>query len=191
MLQIVTDKLKHEHMYTITLGQWEPSVSVRFTLLNWREYKALSELLSFGFPGISIEEIIWDRCVLDPALKDPATWDKMNAGVIATVSSVILYLSGSSTLDDLNVKLSRHRDNILVDPIQQITMFICRAMPAYKPEDFEDMPWPKVLTRLAQAEKILIDRGEIQSQFKWLPPEEAEALKQTDFTDDNKGIAEI
>jgi hypothetical protein len=189
VVEIIQEKLGHKYIYTMAFGVHEPRVHIKFTLLNWREYKALSELLDCGVPLITIEEIVWERCILDSKLQNPKEWDDLNAGIISTIAGLVLYLSGSSSLNDINLKFNYQRDNVAIDLNEQIPLYICSAFPAYKPEDLDEMPWPQVLTRLAQAERLLLERQILTEPIKWVSPEEVKPI--LDFETDNRGIAEI
>lgn len=174
MVEIIQDKLDNQYVYAISLGFYEPHADIKFTLLNWREYKALSDILQCGVNPINIEEIVWEKCVLDSQLTSPDVWEKLNAGIVSTVASLILYLSGSQSIPDLNLKLAQQRVQA-ADVQEQIPMYIASVFPSYKLEDFDNMPFPQILLRFAQAEQILLERGVLEQPVQWLTPEEAEA----------------
>jgi hypothetical protein len=69
----------------------------------------------------------------------------------------------------------------MVDTLNsQIIMVVCRAFPAYKPEEVMDMAWADVLLRLAQAERILMKQTppELTEPIRMLGPEEQEQAAQ-------------
>jgi hypothetical protein len=100
----------------------------------------------------------------------------MRAGIVPTVVGVIMNNSGpgedpkafNNTLDAIRPA---------VDSINsQIVMLICRAFPAYKPEDIYKMPWEDVVLRVVQAERILLygNPPQIQEPIRLLTGDELE-----------------
>ena len=76
------------------------------------------------------------------------------AGVITTVVKSVLYLSGAKTGREIEVQLDQHR--ALINNIEDsLILEVCKAFPAYKPEDLESLTWHDFLKRCAQAEQIL------------------------------------
>lgn len=130
---------------------------IYFKLLSWKRFNAYNELsLSGSLPADIIENAIFDECVLDAVVKQNI--GSLRAGVVATVVGIIMALSGPGTPESTNESIEMAR--LQVDSLSsQIVMVICRAFPAYKPEDIEDMPWQKVLQRLTQAERILMTKN--------------------------------
>lgn len=145
---------------------------IPFRLLTWERYSAYWELLLKGHvvPAI-IEQEIFNECVLD--YDYIANSGNLRAGIVGTIAAVILQMSGPNNPSLFNAAIDSCRQHI--DTIDsQIVMVICRAFPAYKPEDIEQMTWNKVLFRLAQAERILMSKNppELAEPIRVLSPEE-------------------
>jgi hypothetical protein len=103
----------------------------------------------------------------------------MRAGIVSTVVKLIMQMSGPANPESFNSDLEIARK--LVDTLNsQVIMVICRAFPAYKPEDIADMQWSDVLIRLAQAERILMKKQppELMEPLRMLNEEELEQTKQ-------------
>jgi len=145
---------------------------IPFRLLTWEEFNIYWKLYTKGtIVSDVLEDELFRECVVDPDCID--RMPDMPAGVVPTVVSVIMQLSGPAEADNFNNSLDLQRQ--LVDTINsQVIMSICQAFPAYKPEDIEKMPWHTVLERLAQAERILMSMGFLKEPLKLLTPEEAE-----------------
>jgi len=146
---------------------------IPFRLLSWSEYTMYRELsLKGSIPQPILESLIFEKCVAEQACIDNV--DSYLAGVITTVVNMIMSLSGPTTPEDFNEGMGAMREtrNALNS---QIIMVICRAFPAYKPEDLEEMNWAKIMERLAQAELILLSKNppEMTEELRMLTSEEA------------------
>ena len=148
-----------------------------FRLLNWKQFRVYYELLQKGtIPAAVLEDAIYRECALKHA--DIEDMSETRAGVVSTVSMIIMMMSGPATQDLFNPTLELCRNQ--VDTLDsQILMIICRAFPAYKPEDVEAMPWSDVLMRLAQAERILMSKNppELAEPIAIISPDEAKKQK--------------
>ena len=139
--------------------------------LPWSEYRKYRDARSLLGPKIDveIEKAVYDKCVLfstydiPPPLEiedhEVSQWiedcrDDQPAGVVPTVVKTILFMSGAKTGPAIMKQLDQHRP--LASNIEdQIVALICKAFPAYKPEEVEKLPWQTLLKRLAQAEMLL------------------------------------
>lgn len=150
---------------------------VLFRSLVWERFNMYMELqLKGSLPNDLIEDAIFRECVLDAVTID--SMGRFRAGVVHTVASVAMHISGPADLETVNPSLEIARTQ--VDSLNsQIVMVICRAFPAYSPEDIEAMPWNKVLIRLAQAERILMTKNppELAEPVRVLDPQEAADIK--------------
>lgn len=146
-------------------------VQIPFRLLSWDEFTMYRDLtLKGSIPQSVLEHLIFEKCVAEQSCIDNV--DTFLAGVISTVVNTIMSLSGPTTPEDFNEGMGGMRG--ARDTLNsQIVMIICRAFPAYKPEEIEQMTWAKVMERLAQAELILMSRGEMSEELRMLSAEEA------------------
>jgi hypothetical protein len=164
--------LNRTRVFGFTLPSGE---SIPFKLLNWKEFCGYRDAALKGtIPQDIIDASVFNDCVLDPIVLDGIM--DYHAGIVPTIAGLIMTLSGPSMVPaEFNQQLDQARAN--VDTIDaQVVMTICRAFPAYTPEDVQNLTWPNVVARLAQAERILLSKvpPELTGPFKLLTPEEAE-----------------
>lgn len=174
--------------------------------LPWSEYKKLREarLIRGASIDIDLEEFVYSKCVIFSSYDEepPADFeieDKMlfiednrldqPAGVISTVVKAILYFSGALKADTIIHQLDAQRGAI--ENIEdQLTVAICKAFPAYTPEDIEKMEWQTVLKRAAQAEAALMGRM-IEPPFRIVSTDDIEREKHKHRFDIQKEINEV
>jgi hypothetical protein len=169
-MHYLTSKIAHTALYQTIFDDgyvvWKP--------LAWSDYKKLREarLLKGAAIDLDLEEYLYDTCVivstydktpsldldeLDQLLFRKEDRDEQPAGVISTVAKDILAHSGSINPLAIIDQLDEHR--AVIDNIEdQLVVAICRAFPAYTPEDVDKMDWDTVLKRAAQAESIMMNR---------------------------------
>lgn len=128
---------------------------VLFRTLPYRKYATVKHIMTL-YPNFieTIQDSIWDECVLEHTLLSGADKNHLKAGDVSTVVDLILKKSCSTSPDEANYQLDEARA-YLQDAVQQAIIFICEAFPSYLPEDLEKLTWMKILKRLAQAEQIL------------------------------------
>ena len=173
-MDYLTSKLEHESLYKT---EFEDDEYVVWTPLKWGEYKkyrAAAELMEDSNPSVllAIEEEVYRRCVVfssfDHDPPDEVPRDKIPlfiedsrsiqiAGIISTVVKCILRISGAKDPDRLIKDIESMRPYVM-DTENQLAVTICRAFPAYKPEDIEQMEWSTVVERFVQAEASLMGR---------------------------------
>lgn len=147
----------HGEIYVTTLPD---EVNVPWKPLNYGDYIYYTNLLQEGrISRALLEEEIFRKCVVDKGFLLKISGGK--AGTITTVVDHIIKLSGPGTIDDFNNLLNVTR-SIAENPLHKIITVICKAFPAYKPEDLYVMDINTVMLRLAQAEGILLEGGLIK-----------------------------
>jgi len=134
-----------------------------FKLLSWGQYRRYREIY-FSNPDAlpEIEEEIFDLCVYNAHLYDK---NYLKAGTVSTVAYAILKLSGPNSLKDVEESLTIARNNIS-DVGYQLAGFVCKAFPAYKLSDIDDLTWHEFMNLVALSEQILgkdIDFNQNQS----------------------------
>lgn len=134
-----------------------------FRLLPYNKYSAIKYILSV-YPTFAptIEEDIWQDCVVEHTFLSGASTDNIKAGTVTVVANAILQQSCATNPDQANSELEEARA-YLQDAVQQAIIFICEAFPSYLPENLEKLTWKKILKRLAQAELILNKNFQFQS----------------------------
>jgi hypothetical protein len=134
-----------------------------FRLLPYNKYSAVKYILN-AYPSFSttIEEDIWQDCVVEHTFLSGASTDNIKAGTVSAVATAIMRQSCATEPGQANQELEEARE-YLQDSVQQAIIFICEAFPSYLPENLERLTWKKILKRLAQAELILNKNFQFQS----------------------------
>jgi len=154
---------EHKHLYLYQAGEG----SVLFRLLPFDKTKIVNRICK-AYPSLTptIEDNIWEECVLEHSF--PSHLEDMNAGIISTITRLIMRLSSPSSIKEIQADLDETRSN-LTDIRDQIVTKICEAFPAYTPEDVESMDWQTQIKRLAQAEKVLGTDFNLSSEGSKIP----------------------
>lgn len=102
-----------------------------------------------------IEERVWEESVVETSFSDSRLEEL--AGIRSTVVQQVLFFSGvyplPSVIDNIEANLESARQELANSIFDQMVQFLCSIF-AYKPEDVEILPWPTIVKRLAQAERI-------------------------------------
>ena len=159
---------------------------ITFRLLSWKDHCTYKELyLKKSIPEAILEDAVYRECVLDPYYIENI--HDLYAGFVSTIVGLIMSMSGPADNPSVfNESLEVARQH--VDTIgSQLLMTICRAFPAYKPEDLMNLPWHTVLIRAAQAERMLLSGGPTEP-LRAVTREELEGIqkKQSGNIDVNK-----
>lgn len=130
-----------------------PDGRVMFHLMDYESYKAVRYVMQ-AYPNFKfdLEDRIWEDCVVEHTFD--TGFDNIEAGIITTVSQLILHLSCPESVEVINNQLGEARA-LLGDAREQAIITICEAFPAYIPEQIEKLSWPMLMRRLAMAEAIL------------------------------------
>jgi hypothetical protein len=165
MDNLLLTREQHGDVYALNLpdGQtipWKP--------LTVGEYLKYERLLQSGrYPPAFIEDEIFCKCVLNTALTNNI--DKLKAGLVSTVTTMIMGFSGPQSVDELTNALEHSRVEVS-GVLHDMTSFICQAFPAYKPEDLYTMEFESFMLRLAQAERKLLNTGMIEKPLEFSIP---------------------
>jgi len=147
---------EHKDLYLFEVSKGR----VLFRLLDYDSYRSIryvmKNYLEFKF---DLEDRIWNECVIDHTFS--FSKDHIEAGIVTTISQIILFYSAPHNVRDINKDLSEARDS-LNDAVEQAIITICEAFPSYLPETLEKLPWRVIVKRLAQAERILTKDFEFQ-----------------------------
>ena len=138
-------------VYLITFPD---GTDVPFRALSYGDFCYYNDMLTGGLtPPYLLEDELFKKCVTDQAVI--SNIHKQKAGTISTTVSAIMQVSGPADISEFNQVLALNRE-IAAKPINYLPTLICRAFPAYTPEDINDMPFETMLLRLAQAEQLLL-----------------------------------
>lgn len=147
---------KHRDLYLFELEEGR----VMFHLLDYEAYKATRYIMkSYPEFKFDLEDRVWDDCVVEHTFTNGKDFN--DAGLVTTVSQMILYLSCPQSTEGVNTQLQEAR-GFLSDAREQAIITICEAFPSYLPETLEKMTWAVLVRRLAQAEAILKREFEFQ-----------------------------
>lgn len=137
-------KQEHGHIYAVQTAGGIYAVRA----LNWREFRhaqqlAQSEVLPES--DIALMGLVWPEEIPDDA----------PAGVFHTLSLVIFNVSGFENPVSLDAALAWADSELDIDVEHTLIMTICKAFPAYKPEDLYELPFLDLMIRFKQAERML------------------------------------
>ena len=155
MLEIVELKKQYSIVYCTQVED----IRVLFRPLTKSEYYSYLQIFVTGLvtPG-KLEDHIFREIVLDPATID--TMMGLPAGLVSTVIGIAFRLSGNplSTEEEVlrfNVDIAQARNEVQENVYDQFAAVICKAFPAYKPDDIEQVSYPQFLKLLVMAEQVL------------------------------------
>lgn len=170
---------KYKNLYRI---YFQDGLEVYFRLLTHDEYLAFTRLYpSQAVYPSAIEDEILKRAIINNEIL--AHEDILRAGALDTVLKLIMkfssieYSSETGAIGRFNDLMSSAR-TLANHPENFTTTFICRAFPAYKPEDVEQMDLNTRALRLAQAETILMRTGFIEEPIELKPLKQASSVDQ-------------
>ena len=176
-MDLLAETRQGNKVFSITFPD---GVCVPFRLLSWKDFNGYEELSrKKTIPIDIVENTIFKQCCLDPVILNNV--HEMRAGVVSTVVHLVMKLSGPGDIESFNSDMDIART--AVDTLDsQVIMVICRAFPAYKPEEVMDMAWSDVLIRLAQAERILMKQTppELTEPIRMIPKNEQDEMQAKD-----------
>ena len=111
------------------------------------------------YPPAFLENLIFDKCVLDDYLK--ANKDEQKAGTISLIVNHIMEISGPTSIEEVASMLALKRLEAS-GVIYQLAGVIMQAFQGYKMEDILAMDYQTLMLRVAQAEDKLIRTGMLQ-----------------------------
>ena len=111
-----------------------------------------------------LEDEIFLKCVLEPTVIQNI--DTLDASVVTNTANAILLNSGPATPEDIQNGLNYGRF-LARGIITDIMNLIVQAYPAYTIEALEEMTYEKLMTRVAQAEKKLLETGVLKESLSF------------------------
>jgi len=120
-----------------------------FRALTWHEQQSLVEN---AIEDPEQADNIVKACLLFPDYETLV--DDFDAGVIETLATEIVQASGFSSVEAFNEGLEWAREETQKAEYEVVAA-ICKAFPAYTPEQVYNLQFLDVMVRLAMAEKIL------------------------------------
>lgn len=169
-MDYLASKISEDNLYQLEFDDGH----VVWRLLPWNIFKKYREAANLLGDRVfaSIEDEVYNSCVIFSTYDDDPPddieedeyplflFDSRNhqpAGIISTVVKSILRHSGANNPEALMSGLEEFRPYVF-DLEEQLLVTICRAFPAYKPEEIEAMDWQTILKRVTQAEAVLMGR---------------------------------
>lgn len=164
---------------------------VIFRLLPYKKYAAAKYII-LAYPEFrwSIEESIWESCVIEHTVLGGTDIDNISSGLVSTIAQLILKYSCSTKPAEANDQLDQARYS-LQDAVQRAIIFICEAFPSYLPENLEKMTWRDILKRLAQAEVILNKTFEFRDQASQATDDSGKIFAELDQFTQNKMLDKV
>ena len=138
-------KSRHKHVYSTSADD----KTVVFRPLTWKEQHSLVEGAT---EDCEQADNIVKACLLYPEYD--SLIEDFDAGVVETLATEIVSASGFSSVEAFNEGLIWAREETQKVEYEVIAA-ICKAFPAYTPEDVYDLQFLDIMVRLAIAEKIL------------------------------------
>lgn len=161
-----------------------------FSLLDYDSYKTIRYIMqSYPEFKFDLEDSIWEKCVKEHSF--PNGKDYLPAGLVTTVSQLVLYLSCPQSITEVNQQLNDAR-GLLTDAREQAMITICEAFPSYVPETLEKLSWPILVRRLAQAEAILKREFEFQDPTSQKPTDSDRIFDRLEeYTNDSVDFSKV
>lgn len=129
--------------------------------LNRKEIASL-DLFSDDLINAEKEEEIVKLAIIDPLEID---YDNLSAGVITTLSEIVLDKSGLLGIESLNNALEKARSKRTI--FTDIYGIICSAFPSLLPGDLDNITLDKLMDLFVIAEGILIREGIIDQEVSF------------------------
>lgn len=153
-----------------------------FTRIPWGEYKRIR--FAERFNSISNFElkikIFRDYTVRSPKWKDEEL-EILPAGIVDTISNLIMYVSDSGIIPDsegnidiegFNYRLSMYRGIASTNVEYQMYTVICIVFRAYTFEMLDKLPFDRIASLFASAERYLLENGILKQPLQVYRPEE-------------------
>lgn len=172
MNPVLQAKLKHGNIYIIEFDKYTAG---SFSLLSWREYKALRDYLT-AYPSHeeNVKDYIFEKTIIEfftPGILykgNNLTEDDISAGymyyedlieyipagVVDSLVNAVLLLSGASNIykfiEDINI--ARDTD---IFAYESLITAIMKSQLKLTEKELEDMTWPQVAQLFAAGESML------------------------------------
>jgi len=144
-------KRQYKRLFLIKIKDYD----IVFRLLTWGDMKIIR---SFLFHSIELQnsvlEDIFAECVIEHNIPD---LDNANAGILPTISNLIINLSSYKTPEDFINQMSNARDKSSTFE-GQIESVLSKAF-IYNVRELDSMLVSEVLTELGKAERVLTGEG--------------------------------
>lgn len=162
-------KKKEDDLYAVVIDEQE----FVFRLPSLKKIEQYMSLLSVSANDESFQVIIYEHIFKNFVEGDSVKEDAdLQAGISQSIARLILYLSGQGegSLDYTNKLLNNCKEN--QDILLSIKATICSVFPGYTFETLEMLNYQKIISIFVQAEKILLQRGIIESETVLISKEE-------------------
>lgn len=164
-------KRKTDDLYVLVLAE---DTEIVFRIPPYKQVYQIVKMLSFAeetsFDTSLIYEHLFKLAVEDPWFTDDV--NDIHAGIPETISRLVIYLSGlgQKSIEYTEALFEESRkDNESV--ISMMKRTICSVFSGYTFEEVERLNYPRIVGLFISAEKVLLDRGIIESVFKFENPE--------------------
>jgi hypothetical protein len=161
-------------------------LTVFYTRIPWGEYKRIrfAERVQSIPPWDLKMKIFRDYTLRDPSWTDMEI-DLLPAGVVDTISDLIMYVSDSGIIPDKNgridigsftYRLNMYRSIARTNVEYQMYTVICLVFKAYTFEMLDKLPFDKISSLFASAERYLLENGMLKQPLEIYNPEDQEEM---------------
>ncbi len=149
------------------LVEFPGEIEVFFRLPSYKQvsqYAFLLNLAATTGTEYLVYEHVFRQCVEDDYLANYN--NDLHAGIPETITKNIFYLSGidDNSFEYTEALLDLYREQAESIPLT-IKRTICQVFASYKYEDLDKLNYQNLITLFVEAEKVLIERGIIESEF--------------------------
>jgi hypothetical protein len=157
-------------------------LTIYYTRIPWGEYKRIrfAERAQSIPPWDLKMKIFRDYTVRDPGWTDVEI-DLLPAGVVDTIADLIMYVSDSGIIPDKNgridipaftFRLNMYRSIARTNVEYQMYTVICLVFKAYTFEMLDKLPFDKISSLFASAERYLLENGMLKQPLEIYNPED-------------------
>jgi hypothetical protein len=188
------DIFKHKDipLYVVDIPYGFNSVHTEYyTRIPWGEYKRIrfAERVQ-SIPPYELKiKIFRDYTVRDPKWKDREI-DALPAGVVDTVADLIMYVSDSGIIPDregkINIpafttRLNLYRSVASTNVEYQMYTVICLVFKGYTFEMLDRLPFDRIASLFASAERYLLENGILKEPLRIYDPKESSQPKKPEI----------
>lgn len=138
--------------------QFSPEYGFTWRLLTLKEYRVFRGLRDFGaMSEFNVYYEIFKRCYVREL---PVINQRIPFGMLVTVGTIIMWLSGDCELETLKEDIVVARNMYPNDSVsERMKQVIFTTFPSYKIEEIEQWTRPRLIKSFVTSEHVLIQRG--------------------------------
>jgi hypothetical protein len=167
-----------------------------FTRIPWGEYKRIRYAERFNsLSNFELKVKIFREYTLRTPKWTDLEIDYLPAGIVDTVANLIMYISDSGIIPDSNgniniegftQRLNMYRTLSVTNVEYQMYTIICVVFKAYTFEALDKLPFDRIASLFASAEKYLLENGVLKSPLEIYDPRNSAKQTPPKTTKSNK-----